>query len=117
MFLTQLKIFFICVAVGGCGGLAHSLFALTVRPLKNTKKEGAGWFIYDLCFAVSLAVAFLAIQSLLSFPEFRLYMAVGLGVGFWLYYKFLRFLLAFFEKVCYNIKRKVANVKTLKNKR
>jgi hypothetical protein len=91
------------------------LFA--VRPFRGEKIEGVMSFIYELCFFVAFSIAFLALQSLLSFFEFRGYMAVGLTVGFWLYYKFLLFLLAFFRKVCYNKVRKIANVKTLNSKR
>ena len=95
----------------------RDLFSFSVLSFRDKKNEAYAQFVYEICFFVAFAFSFVAVQARLSFPDFREYMAVGLAVGFWLYCKFLRFLLAFFKKVCYNITRKIINVKTLKNKR
>ena len=117
MITEQLKLFFVCVCIGLAGGLARDAFAVSVSPFRDKKSEGYARFAYEICFFVAFAFSFIALQAKMAFPDFRGYMAIGLAVGFCLYYKFLHFLLAFFKKVCYNMIRKNANVKTLKNKR
>ena len=39
----------------------------------------------------------------LHFPDLRVYMCIGYGGGFIIYLKILHRIVAFFEKVCYNI--------------
>ncbi|MBE5752575.1 MAG: hypothetical protein E7343_00715 [Clostridiales bacterium] len=105
-FVDQLKLFLICISIGLCAGAMHDLFSTFTYPFRGRKREELVWFIYELSFCIAFAFAFLAFQANLSFPDFRMYMALGLGVGFCLYYKFLRILLAFLKKVCYNVLRK-----------
>lgn len=105
-FVDQLKLFLICISIGLCAGAMHDLFSTFAYPFRGRKREELVWFIYELSFCIAFAFAFLAFQANLSFPDFRMYMAFGLGVGFCLYYKFLRILLAFLKKVCYNVLRK-----------
>lgn len=105
-FVDQLKLFLICVSIGLCSGSLHDLFSAFTYPFRGQKREGLIWVVYELSFCIAFAISFLALRSNLDFPDFRMYMALGLGLGFCLYYKFLRILLAFLKKVCYNVLRK-----------
>ena len=112
--VDQLKIFFICLGVGVCAGTVRDLFSAFLYPFRGKKGEEKVWFCYEILFCVAFALAFIAIEANLGFPDFRGFMAVGLAVGFWLYYKIFRIMLAFLKKVCYNIlknksKRKNSN--------
>ena len=105
--VDTLELFFLCFGVGVCGGCMRDLFSVAVFPFVGKKGEGRAWLLYETAFFVAFAVAFIAIQATLSFPDFRGYMFVGIGVGFLLYYKILRIMLAFLRKVCYNIINKI----------
>ena len=107
VWLEQLKIFILCVATGFFGGFFHELLSGFVQPLKNKKFEGQAWLIYEIAFFSSFGIAFVAIQSIFGFPDPRGYLYAGIFIGFLLYFKNLRIILAFFKKVCYNITTKV----------
>ncbi len=100
--VDQLQLFFLCVGIGVCGACIHDVFAVALYPFKDNKGEGRAWFVYEISFFAAYAVAFVAVQADLGFPDARGYMFVGLFGGFLLYYKILRIMLAFFRKVCYN---------------
>ena len=100
--VDQLQLFFLCVGIGVCGGCVRDMFAVAVYPFKGKKWEGRVGLFYELSFFISFAVAFVAIQANLAFPDVRGYMFIGLCGGFLLYYKILRIMLAFLRKVCYN---------------
>ena len=102
----QLKIFLLCVFSGFISGVFHELFSGCVTPMKNEKWESRAWLVYEVSFFASFGIAFVAIQSLFGFPDPRGYMYAGIFVGFWLYSKNLRIILAFFKKVCYNVTTK-----------
>jgi hypothetical protein len=107
VWLEQLKIFCVCLLFGFLGGVFHELFSGCVTPLKKGKWEGRAWLVYEVVFFSSYGVAFVAIQSIFGFPDPRAYMYAGILIGFWLYSKNLRIILAFFKKVCYNITTKL----------
>ena len=106
VWLEQLKIFLSCLIIGFFGGIFHELFDGCVLPMKGGKWESRAWLIYEIAFFSSFGIAFVAIQSILGFPDPRIYMYVGIFIGFWLYSKNLRIILAFFKKVCYNVTTK-----------
>ena len=107
VWLDQLKIFLVCLTSGFLGGVFHQLFSGVVAPMKNGKWESRAWLVYELVFFFSYGVSFVAIQSIFGFPDPRGYMYVGIFIGFWLYSKNLRIIVAFFEKVCYNTITKI----------
>ena len=107
VWIEQLKIFLSCLIIGFFGGVFHELFSGVVAPMKRARWEGTAWLIYEICFFFSFGVAFVAIQSILGFPDPRAYMYAGIFIGFWLYSKNLRIILAFFKKVCYNVTTKI----------
>ncbi len=113
---NQFTYFLLSVATGFVGGLLYELFAF-IRFLfgcDRGKRKTFG-FIMDICFGI--AFAFLGIYScfLFRFPAFRVYMGIGWLLGGIIYSKTLRIIVAFFEKVCYNILARM--VKKAKSKK
>ena len=111
----QLKFFLSCLAMGFLGGACHDLFYGVVTPMKNGKWEARANFIYEIVYFLAFALAFVGLQARLGFPDPRAYLYFGILIGFWVYYKFFRIMLAFLKKVCYNIVRKERKRKNSKN--
>lgn len=113
---NQPKIFLICVGFGFFFALLRDFASSFLWSLKGSKWEGRAWTCFEITFFFAFALGFVALQAWLRFPDLRGYTFVGIGVGFWLYLKTLRIILAFFKKVCYNIlekrirKRKNSNI-------
>lgn len=103
----QLKIFLSCVFIGFIGGVFHDLFDGVVAPMKNEKWEGKARLLYEIAYFLAFAMAFVALQARLGFPDLRGYVFIGISIGFWVYYKNLQIILAFLKKVCYNITTKL----------
>jgi hypothetical protein len=103
----QLKLFLSCLAIGFLGGACHDLFAGVVTPMKKEKWEGRAYLVYEIAYFLSFALAFVGLQARMGFPDPRMYLYFGIFIGFWLYYKNLQIILAFFKKVCYNIVTKM----------
>lgn len=103
LFVDQLKIFLICVLVGAIGFFARDVVTLCLFPMRGSRWEGRAYCAYELAFFAIFSLIFLSISVIFHFPPFRGYMFLGILLGFGLYYKFLRIILAFFKKVCYNI--------------
>ena len=101
--IDQLKVFLICVSVGAFGFLFRELLFACLTPLKKSKWEGRAYCAYELAFFAVFAVIFLCVSVRFDFPPFRGYMFFGIAVGFLIYYKILRIILAFSKKICYNI--------------
>ncbi len=73
----------------------------------------------DILFGISFAILYIFASFLLQFPAFRLYMGIGFAMGLIIYIKFLRIIVAFFKKMCYNgitklVKRAKIDKKLLK---
>ena len=107
VWVEQLKIFLSCLIIGFLGGVFHELFSGCIAPMKNSRWEGRAWLIYEIVFFSSFGIAFVALQAILGFPDPRVYMYAGILIGFLLYSKNLRIIVAFFKKVCYNITTKL----------
>ena len=99
----QLQYFLICLLIGFVGGTCHDLFYGVVTPMKKEKWEARACLVYEIVYFSAFALAFVGLQARLGFPDPRGYLYFGILLGFWLYYKNLRIILAFFKKVCYNI--------------
>ena len=103
-----------CLLIGFFGGVARGTFQLFLLPMRGKKEEGGFTVAYEILFAFAFSIAFVAISSLLKFPEFRAYMAVLVVAGGIIYYKILRIIVAFFKKTCYNkINKKICKRKKL----
>ena len=101
---NQFAYFLLSVAIGFVGGLLYELFAL-VRLLfrvKNGKRKALGVGI-DIMFCICFAILCIYASFFLHFPDFRGYICIGWLVGGIIYLKILHRIVAFLEKVCYNV--------------
>ncbi len=107
---NQLTTFLLCLLCGFLGGLIYEIFAFfrLIFGCDREKNKVLG-ILLDLCFFVFLAIFYFFCAFSLHFPDFRVYMWVGFGLGGVLYLKSLRRMVAFVEKMCYNTFRKIAN--------
>lgn len=120
---NQFAYFLLSVAIGVVGGLLYELFAL-VRLLfrvKGGKRKGLGIGI-DIAFCICFAILCIYASFSLHFPDFRGYMCIGWLVGGIIYLKILHRIVAFLEKVCYNVLVKIvtkarSKEKTLKERK
>lgn len=105
---NQFYYFFLCVCVGLCAGILYELFAL-IRLLFRCDRGRYKILsiILDVTFFLGFSLLSIAIAYKWNFPDIRGYMWIGYGLGFGLYLKTLRRILAFLEKVCYNSFAKV----------
>ncbi len=113
---NQFTYFLLSIATGFVGGLLYELFAF-IRFLfgcDRGKRKAVG-FIADLSFGAAFAMLGIYSCFLFHFPSFRVYMGIGWLLGGIIYSKTLRIMVAFCEKVCYNVFAKV--VKKAKSKK
>ena len=101
---NQFIYFLLCIAVGFCGGLIYEIFVVLrfccgCRRGRRKTVE----IILDLIFGAAFACFAVYTAFLLKFPSFRGYMCIGYLVGGIIYAKILRRMLAFCQKVCYNV--------------
>lgn len=112
---NQFTYFCLTVIIGFAWGLIYELFSVFRFVFGCDKNKTIGVAL-DVLFCITLALGYTLAAFLLRFPDFRIYMFVGIGLGFTLYLKSLHRIVAFFEKVCYNNVRKLINkVKKAKN--
>ena len=100
----QFGVFCLSVAVGFCGGIIYEFFAIFRKVCgcdrgKNKILGGVFDLLFFLCFAIWCVFA----SYVGDFPSFRLYIWLGYAVGGILYSKTLRRIVAFLEKLCYNV--------------
>ena len=105
---NQLAVFCLCVAIGFIGGILYEAFALFrfVFACDRGKNKILGG-VLDGLFFVGFAVGSVFAAFVFRFPSFRVYIWIGYAVGGILYAKSLRRIVAFLEKVCYNVLTKV----------
>lgn len=114
--MPQFIIFLQCVLVGFVGGILYeipSLFRWIFRC--NRGKNATIGAILDALFWIGFTIWCIFAAFLFHFPDFRVYMIVGYGIGLIIYLKILHRIVAFFKKVCYNGLTKM--VKKAKNKK
>lgn len=120
---NQFIFFLLSVSIGLAGGLLYEIFAI-VRLLfgcDRGKRKAVG-IASDILFGLTFSFFAVCASYFLRFPDFRGYFSLGWLIGLIIYSKTLRIILAFFEKVCYNIiakmvKRAKSKEKTLKKER
>lgn len=98
----QLPVFFVCALLGVVIGILYDAF----RPLRFCKVATA---IFDVAFFVLAAILYVFAATACRFPDFRIFTYFGIALGFIIYSKSLRIVVAFFMKVCYNRGIKVKN--------
>jgi hypothetical protein len=72
--------------------------------------------VLDVIYPIFVALVCAFMQFILHFPAFRVYMWIGYAVGFIIYLKILRRILAFLQKTCYNKLAKVLRRVNIKKK-
>ena len=98
----QFYIFLASVCCGAAGGILYDL----TEPLRCFFSRPclriAAVFAADVLFCISFAALYLAVSTLLGFPDLRVYAFFGCLLGFALYLKTLHKIVAFFGKKLYN---------------
>ena len=107
---TQFYVFIACVAFGGVSGIVFN-FSLLLK--KTVTYRWVGVISDVFCFCV-VAVGYVLFGHVVSFPNIRAYMIIGVILGIVLYFKSFYIILAKKAKKLYNIikrkKRKTKNV-------
>ena len=118
---NQFTVFCLCVAIGFLGGILYEFFVFfrLLFGCERGKNKILGGTLDVLFFAV-FALFCVSASFVLRFPSFRGYMWLGYAVGGIFYGKTLRRIVAFSEKVCYNmiikaVKRRKGKKKLSKN--
>ena len=116
---NQLFVFCLCFLIGFVGGALYEIFALfrLLFECEKGKNKGLG-LLFDLSFFILYALFCVLASYFFQFTNFRVYRWFGFGIGGWLYAKTLRRIVAFLEKICYNmlhrrIKKPKSKEKTL----
>ena len=105
---NQLTFFLLSVAIGVVGGLLYELFAI-VRFFfrRNSGKGKILGIVIDVVFCISFAIMAIFLSFHLHFSDFRAYMWIGWLLGGAIYSRILHKMVAFCEKVCYNVLVKI----------
>ena len=108
---NQFLIFCYCVAIGFIGGLLYEIFSVfrAILGCRKEKNKILGGCI-DCLFCLTFACFCVFASYLLHFPEIRVYMYIGYGIGGIIYLKTLRRIVAIFKKVCYNVVTKIVKI-------
>lgn len=116
MFVTsgQFYVFVACVCFGGCTSILFSISALIKNYIANRLIK----IILDVICFLFVGVLYVLYSHALKFPNFRLYMIVGVLLGIFSYLKSFHILLAKMAKKFYNIiDKKLRRVKRSKDER
>ncbi|MBR7186749.1 MAG: spore cortex biosynthesis protein YabQ [Clostridia bacterium] len=97
----QIFIFLVCILSGVVGGGLYDLFTAVPIRLRWLR------ILRDIFFCLVYAAAFLTLSVHLEFPNLRFYMFLGFLCGFFLYWKSLHKIVAFFKKKVYNRMRRI----------
>ena len=107
---NQFTYFVLCVLSGFIGGFFYEPFSLLRKLFKVHKgKNRLIGNILDIFFCLTFTILSITTCYLFYFPNFRVYMYLGFGLGVIIYLKSVHRILAIFQKVCYNILEKLIN--------
>ncbi len=112
----QFSVFILCAVFGYCGGLLYEVFALFRLLFGCERRKNIIGILLDVAFFTTFAMGCVCFSFTQNFPSQRIYMWIGYALGGVLYSKTLRRILAFLEKVCYNMLVKVAKKTKTKKK-
>ena len=105
---NQFAFFLLSLSIGFVGGLLYEPFGFLRRLFGcdrgKWKPLGVG---LDIAFGISFSVLCVFASFCMRFPDFRGYMCLGWTVGGAIYLKSLHRIVAFCEKVCYNVLVKI----------
>ncbi|MBO5411501.1 MAG: hypothetical protein J6A38_00235 [Clostridia bacterium] len=114
---NQFLLFCLCIGVGFVGGIVYELFSPIRKIFRcDQGKCKALGVILDVSYCVAFAGICIFSAFLLHFPDFRVYMCIGYGIGGIIYLKSLRKVFAFLQNMCYNIFVKVYRKRKKKEK-
>ncbi|MBQ7913497.1 MAG: spore cortex biosynthesis protein YabQ [Clostridia bacterium] len=114
---NQLLYFCLCILVGFLAGLPYEIFAFLRAIFRCDRgKNKTLSVLLDVLYPIFFALICVFMQFILRFPGFRAYMWIGYAVGFIIYLKILRRILAFLQKSCYNSLVKVLRKVNIKKK-
>ena len=112
----QFSVFLLCILIGFSGGILYEVFAFFRLIFRCKKRKNIFLSILlDVTFFIVFALLCVYAAFALDFPNIRVYMWIGYALGGVIYSKTLRRILAFLEKVCYNVLAKL--VKKAKTKK
>ena len=113
----QLGVFCLCVAIGFVGGVLYEIFILfrMIFRCDRGKNKVVG-ITLDMAFFVGFSLLCIYGAYRFYFPSLRFYMWIGYTIGYIIYLKTLRRILAFLQKVCYNKATKVVKKVNAKKK-
>ncbi len=105
MFVTasQIFVFIACVAFGGASGVILSISQL----FKSFTRIWVLKVIFDFIAFLLISTLYILYANFMCFPNFRLYMAVGVLAGIFIYFKSFHILLAKLAKKLYTITIKI----------
>lgn len=100
---NQLYYFALCLIIGFSGGILYEPFSL-IRLLLGGDKPKYKWLaaLPDILFFACFWALTTACAYLFHFPDFRVYMWIGYGLGLIIYLKSLHRIVAFLKNMCYN---------------
>ena len=101
---NQLTCFLLSVVIGFVGGILYENFSFIrlIIGAERGKRKGIGVTL-DILFGGTFAIWACYASVLFHFPSFRVYISVGWLFGGIIYAKTLRRMVAFLERMCYNI--------------
>lgn len=108
---NQFFVFIACLSFGVSFGFLFSISKLIKSRISSVFLR----ILPDLVVFLLLSVAYVLYSHYLKFPNFRLYMIIGIVLGILIYLKSLHILLAKYLKMSYNILSRKAKDKKLKN--
>ena len=113
----QLFYFCLCIVTGFCAGIFYEVFVLLRYIFRCDKgKNKIFGVLLDMIYPCGVAILCIFTQFHLHLPAFRVYIWIGYAVGFIIYLKILRRILAFLQKMCYNMLAKVLRKAKIKRK-
>ncbi|MBQ3115545.1 MAG: hypothetical protein IJC07_00785 [Clostridia bacterium] len=98
---NQFFVFIACIAFGGLVGILFGIVSI----FKKRLNVYVGAVLDVLCF-VFVSILYVGYSFLLKFPNFRVYMTVGVLLGILIYFKSFNIILAKIAQKIYNIFRK-----------
>ena len=103
--LDQPRIFIICLLIGIISGVYYEIFSVIIRFIKIK------WLVHTLksTWLVSCSLIYITFSLIYEFPNFRGYMAIGVGLGLYLYKLSFHKVFAIFTNKVYNIVIKLSN--------
>ena len=111
--LDQPRVFLVCVLIGVLSGVYYEPFGF----IKKFIKQAFIKHVINGVWLTSCSLIFISFSLLYEFPNFRLYMSVGVGFGIYLYKLSFHKVFAIFTNKVYNILNKLVKKIKANNER